>query len=86
MRRIWATRTQASALSLNFSRSRASRRQRPRPANVRSMTHLRGSTRKPLAVSDRLTIRNLQRPRPTSAVRSFGPRKAQADARHRAVA
>jgi homoaconitase/3-isopropylmalate dehydratase large subunit len=38
---------------------------------VRSTTHRRGNTLKPLAMSDRLTICNLQRPR--RAPQSFGP-------------
>ena len=53
MRLIWAISTQASALSVDFSQSFASRRHRPSHAKVRSTTHLRGSTSKPLAVSDR---------------------------------
>jgi len=73
MRLIWAISTHASALSMVFSQSRASRRQRPSHAKVRSTTHLRGSTSKPSAVSERLMICSVQRPRLTRAPRSFGP-------------
>ena len=73
MRRIWAISTQALALLMDFSQSLVRRRQRPSHAKVRSTTHLRGSSSKPLAVSERLTICNVQRPRGARASRSFGP-------------
>lgn len=73
MRLICAIKTQASALSMVFSQSLARRRQRPSHAKVRSTTDLRGSTSKPSAVSDRLMICSVQRPRLTRAPRSFGP-------------
>ena len=73
MRRIWAISTHASALLMDDSQSLARRLQRPSHAKVRSTTHLRGGTSKPLAVSERLTIWSVQRPRLTRASRSFGP-------------
>lgn len=48
MRRL-ATKIQASALAMVLSQSLARRRQRPSQANVRSTTHRRGKTSKPLA-------------------------------------
>lgn len=65
MRLICAIKTHASALAMDFSQSFASRRQRPSHAKVRSTTHCLGSTSKPVAVSDRLTICSVQRPRLT---------------------
>src|SRR5690348_755026 len=56
IRRIEARRRNASALSVRFSKSLASRRQRLSHARVRSTTQRMGSTTKPLAWSDRLTI------------------------------
>ena len=55
-RRMWAMSSHASALAMVFSQSFAIRRQRPSHAKVRSTTHLRGMTSKPIAVSERLTI------------------------------
>ncbi len=52
----------ASALSMVFSKSLARRRLRPNHANVRSTTHRRGNSTKPLAVSERLTISSVQVP------------------------
>ena len=51
-----AIKVHAVALSEVCSQSFASLRQRPSQAKVRSTTHRRGSTSKPLAVSDRLMI------------------------------
>ena len=73
MRLIWEVSTQAAALSTVFYQSRASLRQRPSHANLRSTTHLRGSTSKPLALSDRSTSCSIQRPRHRRAPRSFAP-------------
>ena len=53
----------ASALSMDFAQSLAGRRQRPSHAKARSTTHLRGSTSKPFAVSERFAICNVQRPK-----------------------
>lgn len=48
--------TQASAEAMVRSKSFASLRHLPSQANVRSTTHRRGRTSKPLALSVRLTI------------------------------
>src|SRR5215471_15712045 len=56
MRRIEASRRNASALRLRFSQSFASLRQRLSQAKVRSTTQRRGSTTKPFVRSERLTI------------------------------
>src|SRR5262249_25112092 len=56
MRRIEASRRNASALRLRFSQSLASLRQRLSQAKVRSTTQRRGSTTNPLVRSERLTI------------------------------
>ena len=56
MRRMEASRRNASALSVRFSKSLARRRQRLSQARVRSTTHRIGSTSNPLALSDRFTI------------------------------
>ena len=53
---------QAVELSVDASQSLARRRQRPSHAKVRSTTHRRGRTSKPLAVSDRLMISMVQSP------------------------
>ena len=53
--RMCAMVAHASAEAMDFSQSLASRRQRPSQAKVRSTTHRRGRTSKPLAVSERLT-------------------------------
>ena len=53
---IEARRRKTSALRLRFSQSFARRRHLPSQANVRSTSHRRGRTSKPLAVSDRFTI------------------------------
>src|SRR5215831_17226573 len=55
MRRIEASRRNASALRLRFSQSLASLRQRLSQAKVRSTTQQRGSTTNPLVRSERLT-------------------------------
>src|SRR5262245_33766916 len=56
MRRIEASRRNASALRLRFSQSLASLRQRLSQAKVRSTTQRRGSTTNPFIPSERLTI------------------------------
>src|SRR5262249_30788178 len=56
MRRIEASRRNASALRLRFSQSFASLRQRLSQAKVRSTTQRRGSTTNPFVRSERLTI------------------------------
>ena len=63
----------AVELSIVASKSFARRRLRPNQAKVRSTTHRRGSSTKPLAVSDRLMISSVQLPFPLSAVSSFSP-------------
>ena len=54
--RMLAKRRKASDIRVRFSKSLASLRQRPIQANVRSTIHRFGSTTKPFAWSDRLTI------------------------------
>src|SRR5262249_19782915 len=56
MRRIEASRRNASALRLRFSQSFASLRQRLSQAKVRSTTQRRGSATNPFVRSERLTI------------------------------
>src|SRR5215831_462212 len=56
MRRIEASRRNASALRLRFSQSFASLRQRLSQAKVRSTTQRRGSTTNPFVRSECLTI------------------------------
>src|SRR5215467_8764441 len=56
MKRIEASRRNASALRLRFSQSFASLRQRLSQAKVRSTTQRRGSTTNPFVRSERLTI------------------------------
>ncbi len=56
MRRMEASRRNASALSVRFSKSLARRRQRFSQAIVRSTTQRIGRTSNPLALSDRFTI------------------------------
>src|SRR5271166_5126697 len=56
MRRMEASRRNASALSVRFSKSLARRRPRLSQARVRSTTHRIGSISNPLALSDRFTI------------------------------
>ena len=53
---MWAMRSQASAEAMVFSQSLANLRQRPSQAKVRSTTHRRGRTSKPLAASERLMV------------------------------
>jgi putative transposase len=60
-------------LAMVVSKSFASRRLRPDQPRVRSTTQRRGSTSKPLAWSDRLTISRVHCPSPASAVSSFSP-------------
>ena len=54
--RIAASRRNANALYVRFSKSLANRRHRLSHASVRSTTHRRGRTSKPFAWSDRLMI------------------------------
>ena len=68
-----AMKSQAVELSRVVSKSFARRRFRPSQAKVRSTTHRRGSSTKPLAVSDRLMISMTQSPRPARACRSLSP-------------
>ena len=68
-----AMKSQAVELSRVVSKSLARRRFRPSQAKVRSTTHRRGSSTKPLAVSDRLMISMTQSPRPARACRSLSP-------------
>src|SRR2546421_12815524 len=63
MRRIEASRRNASALRLRFSQSLASLRQRLSQAKVRSTTQRRGSTTNPFVRSERLTTENQRRTR-----------------------
>lgn len=55
------------------SQSLARRRQRPSQAKVRSTTHRRGSTSKPLAVSDRFMSSMVHLPISTRAFLSLSP-------------
>lgn len=71
--RMWAMKIHACALAMDFSLSLASRRHRPSQAKVRSTTQRRGSSSKPLAMSERLTICSFQSPILASAPRSLGP-------------
>ena len=64
------------ALCRDCSQSFANLRQRPCQAKVRSTTHRRASTSKPLAVSDRLMISMVQSPWPRSADFEFVTRIA----------
>lgn len=73
MRLICATRSQASALAMEFSQSFDSLRHRPSQARVRSTTQRRGRILNPSAVSERLTIWIVQRPKACKAFRSLGP-------------
>ena len=73
MMRMLAMQVHAVELSIVRSQSFASLRQRPSQAKVRSTTHRRGSSSKPCAVSERLTISTVHWPRPLSAARNFGP-------------
>ncbi len=68
-----AIRSHGSALSMVFSKSLARRRLRPNQANVRSTTHRRGKSTKPLAACGRVTISRVQVPSLASAPMSFGP-------------
>lgn len=73
VRRMWETLIQASAEATDFSQSLANLRHRPSQAKVRSTTHRRGSTSKPLAVPERFTISIVHSPIRSSAPWSFGP-------------
>lgn len=53
---MWAMVIHASAEAMDFSQSFASLLHLPSHAKVRSTTHRRGNTSKPLALSDRLMI------------------------------
>jgi len=63
----------AVALSMVRSKSLASLRLRPSQAKVRSTTQRRGSSSKPLAWSDRLTISSVHVPIFASAPASLSP-------------
>jgi len=65
--------SQASAEAMDVSQSLANLRQRPSHAKVRSTAQRRGSTSKPFAVSDRLTIYSVQSPILSRAPRNLGP-------------
>ena len=67
---------QASAEATDFSQSLASLRQRPSQAKVRSTTHRRGSTSKPLAVSERVTTSIVHAPNRRERAAQFRPRIA----------
>jgi hypothetical protein len=71
--RMFATRTQACADSMDRSKSLAHLRHLPSHAKVRSTTHRRDRTSKPLARSDRLMISIVKLPIVCKAPRSFGP-------------
>jgi hypothetical protein len=60
--RIWAIMSHASALGMDASQSLAKRRQRPSRGSVRSTTHRRGKSSKPMAASERLMISIRQSP------------------------
>ena len=62
-----ASMSQAAAVSIRASKSLARRRLRLSQARVRSTTHRRGRSSKPLAASERLTISRVQLPRRPSA-------------------
>jgi hypothetical protein len=72
-RRMWATRRKAVAEAMDFSQSLESLRHRPSQAKVRSTTHRRGRTSKPLALSERLMISSVQGPVSASAAWSLSP-------------
>src|SRR5512132_3564310 len=63
----------ATAVVIDFSKSLASRRLRLSQARVRSTTQRRGSTTKPLATSDRLTMSIVHLPSGTRHCWSFSP-------------
>ncbi len=73
--RSWmlARKIQASAVSMAVSKSLASRRFRLSQASVRSTTHRRGRSWKPVTPAGRLTISSDQRPIRFSAPSSLGP-------------
>ena len=73
MRLIWATLIQASAEAMDFARSLARRRHLPGHARVRSTTHRRGRTPRPMAASERRTVPIVHWPVLSSARRGFGP-------------
>ena len=68
-----AMKTQACADSMDRSKSLASLRHLPSHRKVRSTTHRRGRTSKPLVLSDLLMISNVKLPIFCRAPRSFGP-------------
>ena len=72
-------RIQASALAMVFSKSLASLRQRPSQAKVRSTTHRRGRSSKPLARSERLMIWRVHWP----ILASSAPAVCRRHSRHR---
>ena len=68
-----AMKSQVTELSVVASKSLARRRLRFSQASVRSTTQRRGSSTKPLARSERLTISMVQFPRSSSAPFSLSP-------------
>lgn len=64
---------QPSALVNEVSQSLVSRRHLPSQAKVRSTTHRRGSTSKPMAASERLLILTAYWPIRPRVLRSFSP-------------
>jgi len=68
-----ARRRKASAILARFSKSFARRRQRPSHPKVRSTIHRLGSTSKPLAVSERLTISRCHTPSSRTAAAVAAP-------------
>src|ERR1700678_2796997 len=71
-RLIWATSIHARALSIVASKSLARRRQWPSQAKVRSTTHRRAMSTKPLAAFGRLTISTVQSPLSRKGLLEFG--------------
>ena len=68
-----AINTQVVDVEISASKSLARRRFRLSHAIVRSTTHRRGSTTKPLAVSDRLMISTVQAPSGARAALNLSP-------------
>jgi hypothetical protein len=71
--RMWATRSQATALAIVVSKSLASLRHRPSQAKVRSTTQRRGRTSKPAVWSERLMMSMVHCPTLARALRSLSP-------------
>ena len=73
-RLMWAMISHASALAMDVSQSFVIGRHFPNDAKALSATHRRGMTTKPGAVSERLTICNVQRPVFSSAPSAWDQR------------